>query len=103
MRGSLDLERVLIEDKLSVRFATLYKDREYAQDPAHEKDERIFLVSEYRPFENTNLRASYELGEIDANRPRTLPPQDMVSRWFDVSPTGSAKIFALFGRRRPRS
>ena len=91
VRGSLDLERVLIEDKLSVRFATLYKDREYAQDPAHEKDERIFLVSEYRPFENTNLRASYELGEIDANRPRTLPPQDMVSRWFDVSPTGSAK------------
>ena len=88
VRGSLDLERVLIEDKLSFRLATLYKYREYAQDPAHEKDERIFLVSEYRPFENTNIRASYELGEIDANRPRTLPPQDMVSRWWDVAANG---------------
>lgn len=102
-RGSLDLERVLIEDKLSLRVATLLKDRKYAQDPAHEKDSRIFLVGEYRPFENTTLRASYEMGEIDANRPRTLPPQDMVSRWYDVSPTGSAKpthdphnLFQLF-------
>ncbi len=103
VRGSLDLERVLVEDKLSIRLATLYKDREYAQDPAHEEDNRIFVVGEYRPFENTNIRASYEWGEIDANRPRTLPPQDMVSRWFDVSPTGSAKpthdphnLFQLF-------
>jgi len=91
VRGSIDLEKVLIEDKLSLRLASLYKDREYAQDPAHEEDNRIFVVSEYRPFENTSLRASYELGEIDANRPRTLPPQDMVSRWFDVAPNGLAK------------
>ena len=90
-RASLDLERVLIEDKLSFRIATLLKDRKYKQDPAFEEDKRIFAVGEYRPFENTTLRASYELGEIDANRPRTLPPQDMVSRWFDVAPNGIAK------------
>jgi outer membrane receptor protein involved in Fe transport len=87
-RASLDVEKVLIEDKLSFRLATLYKDRKYAQDPAHEEDKRIFAVGEYRPFEGTSIRASYELGEVDANRPRTLPPQDMVSRWWDVAANG---------------
>lgn len=90
-RASIDVEKVLMEDQLSVRVATLFKDRKYQQDPAFEEDQRIFITTEYRPFENTNLRASYELGEIDANRPRTLPPQDMVTRWFDVAPNGLAK------------
>ncbi len=102
-RGEIDFEKVLIEDKLSLRVMALNEERFYQQDPAFEHDKRITAVGEWRPFENTSLRLSYESGSITANRPRTLPPQDMVSRWFDVSPTGQAKpthdphnLFQLF-------
>ncbi len=91
MRTSIDLEKVLVEDKLSLRIASLYEDRKYAQDPAFERDERIFLVSEFRLAEGSKFRVSYESGSITANRPRTIPPQDMVSRWFDTAPNGIAK------------
>lgn len=90
-RTSLDIEKVLIEDKLSIRVAALFEDKKYKQEPAFEEDKRIFAVGEYRPFENTTIRTSFESGSIDANRPRTIPPQDMVSRWFDVAPNGRAK------------
>jgi hypothetical protein len=102
-RTEIDVEHVLIEEKLSLRVMALNEERFYQQNPAFEHDKRIHAVGEWRPYENTTLRLAYESGSINANRPRTLPPQDMVSRWFDVSPTGSAKpthdphnLFQLF-------
>lgn len=102
-RGEIDVEKVLIADKLSLRVMMLNEERKYQQDPAFEHDKRITAVGEWRPFENTSVRLSFESGSITANRPRTLPPQDMVTRWFDVSPTGQAKpthdphnLFQLF-------
>ena len=90
-RYTLDLERVLIEDKLSVRVATLLKDRRWQQHPSHEKDRRLTAVLGYKPDEFTDINLSYETGSIDANRPRTLPPQDLVSGWFEPGPDGSVK------------
>ena len=90
-RYTLDLERVLIEDKLSFRVAALRKDRRWQQHPSHEKDERITAVFGYKPDEFTDINLSYEWGSIDANRPRTLPPQDLVSGWFGTGPEGTPK------------
>ncbi|MCB1121088.1 MAG: TonB-dependent receptor plug domain-containing protein, partial [Verrucomicrobiae bacterium] len=102
-RSEIDVEQVLVDEKLSLRVMGLNEERFYQQDPAFEHDKRITAVGEWRPFENTSVRLSYESGSITANRPRTLPPQDMVTRWFDVSPTGQAKpthdphnLFQLF-------
>ncbi|MBC9889608.1 MAG: hypothetical protein F7B06_07115 [Opitutae bacterium] len=108
IRSEIDVENVLIENKLSLRVALLHEDIKYQQDPAFERDKRFFAATEFRPFENTSLKLSYESGSIDANRPRQIPPQDMVSRWFDVSPLGIAKpthnpaeSFQLFLRETP--
>jgi hypothetical protein len=90
-RYTLDLERVLIEDKLSFRVATLLKDRRWQQHPSHEKDKRLTAVLGYKPDEFTTMNLSYETGYIDANRPRTLPPQDLVSGWFENGPEGTPK------------
>ena len=54
-RSELDIERVLIEDKLSLRVAILNEEKKYQQDPAFEHDKRIFTVAEWRPFENTSI------------------------------------------------
>ena len=90
-RSELDVERVLIEDKLSLRVASLNEERFYQQNPAFEHDKRIFGVAEWRPFEHTTLRASFESGSITANRPRVIPPQDLVSAWFKPGPAGTPK------------
>ena len=90
-RSELDVERVLIEDKLSLRVALLNEEKNYQQDPAFEHDKRIYAVAEWRPFENTTIRASFESGSINANRPRLLPPQDLVSGWFKPGPMGTPK------------
>jgi len=107
-RSEMDIERVIIEDKLSVRVAILNEEQFYQQKPAFEHDSRVTVAGEWRPFENTVVRLTTESGSITANRPRQIPPQDMVSRWYDVSPTGKAKpthnpaeAFQLFLRETP--
>ena len=95
-RSEIDAENVLIEDKLSFRFAALHEDIKYQQVPAFERDKRLFGIFEFRPWENTTLTLSYETASINANRPRSLPPQDMVSRWFDPAPNGTPQ-----GRAKP--
>jgi outer membrane receptor protein involved in Fe transport len=90
-RYTFDIERVLIEDKLTVRVAALLKDRKWQQHPSHEKDKRLTAVLGYKPDEFTTINLSYETGYIDANRPRTLPPQDLVSAWFLPGPEGTPK------------
>ncbi len=90
-RATIDVEKVLIEDKLSLRVAVLNEEQFYQQKPAFEHDKRITAAGEWRPFENTIARLTFESGTINANRPRSIPPQDQVSRWFDVAPNGRAK------------
>jgi outer membrane receptor protein involved in Fe transport len=82
-RASIDAERVLINDKLSFRFAGLYKDQRFQQDPAFEREKRAYGSLEFRPFENTVIRFSGETGEIDGNRPRMFAPIDQLSQWWD--------------------
>lgn len=86
VRASIDMEQVLVEDKLSARFAALYNDRQYQQSPAFERDKRFYGVLAYRPFESTLIKVSGEAGTIDANRPRTIPPNDMLTHWWDEGP-----------------
>ncbi|MGH8019631.1 MAG: hypothetical protein ACREIA_15385 [Opitutaceae bacterium] len=82
-RSILDVDRELVPDKLGVRFAALYEDERFQQDVAFDRDRRFFLATRIRPFENANLRLSYEKGEIDANRPRPSSPRDVLTRWWN--------------------
>ena len=91
IRGSLDVERVLVDKKLSLRVALLDSKRKYQQKPAHVDDTRGFAVAEFRPFKSTMVRVSGETGRIRGNRPRNLPPGDSLTQWFDVAPNGVRK------------
>jgi outer membrane receptor protein involved in Fe transport len=82
-RGTFDIERVLIEDKLSIRATGLYEDTKFQQDPAFEEDQRIFVAAAWKPTEDFTIRANVEQGKIDANLPRQFPLADMVQIWFD--------------------
>ena len=87
-RASLDINRVILEDELAIRIEGLAEDEKFQQDPAYERDNRVYVTAEYKPSflqtENTSLtiRAKYETGDIDASRPRLSPPVDAITPWF---------------------
>ena len=82
-RGTFDLERVLIEDKMSVRIAGLMEDTKYQQRPAFERDKRLFATLSWRPTDTLSINVNTEQGDIDSNLPRQFPLANMVSIWFD--------------------
>ncbi|MDQ8201959.1 TonB-dependent receptor plug domain-containing protein [Pelagicoccus sp. SDUM812003] len=89
IRTTFDMNRTIIEDELAVRVALLNENQKYRQKPAFEDDKRIFVSLRYKPSAlqtdsiSTQIRGTFESGEIEANRPRVLPPQDRISPFFD--------------------
>ena len=88
-RGSIDLNKVLAEDQLAVRVAALYDATQYKQDPAYRDDERVFAAVRYEPdFLKKNgmhgsFRANFEMGDIEGINPRSNPPMDSLTPWFN--------------------
>lgn len=87
-RGSLDVNQVLIPKVLAVRFDVMANEEKFQQDPAYQDDRRYYGAVRFEPqlFNRrdfrTSIKARYEHGDIDANRPRILPPQDSITPWF---------------------
>lgn len=106
-RAALDVNQVIIPNQLAVRFETLYDRTLYRQDPAYNNDSRFFGAIKYDPEWlakrgiKTSIRANFENGDIDANRPRTLPPGDRITPWFMTGTTTAANgnVYQNFNRR----
>src|SRR5688572_4191717 len=90
IRGTLDLNRVLLPDELSIRIALLQNAAEYKQKPAFEDSNRQFLAARYEPKflkkagARTIFKISGELGSSKSNRPRNMPPGDRITPWFSI-------------------
>lgn len=88
-RASFNTNQVIIDNELAVRIAALYDDEKFKQDPAYEEDKRLYFAARYSPdFMKTDssrmtIKFSYENGEIESNRPRTRPPEDRITDWFN--------------------
>jgi outer membrane receptor protein involved in Fe transport len=88
-RYSADFNKVLMKNELAIRLSFLDDNTKYQQKPAYNHDKRIYGAVAYRPAFlkknglETNIKANYESGTVDANRPRIIPPIDAVSPWFD--------------------
>lgn len=87
-RGEIDYNSVLVEDKLALRFMTLYDDERYQYKSAYDRDKRSTLTLKYKPTEKTTIDLSYEQLEIESRRPRYIAPEDQISAWAAAgSPT----------------
>ncbi len=67
-RGSVNVNREIIEGKLALRIAALTEDKEFTQQPAYYDQDRFYVAAKMKPWEERNivLRAHYETGEIDS-------------------------------------
>lgn len=92
LRNSFNANKVIIEDTLAVRVAGLIDNTKYQQDPTFNDDTRLFAAVRYEPKwfgdgARTSIRANYEHGTVEANRPRSLPPVDAITPWFKSGTT----------------
>lgn len=87
-RASINLNRELVDEELAVRVALLHDHEKFKQEPAFDKDRRVYGAVRWEPAflkrgnARTILKANYEHGQVDSNRPRTLPPYDFITPWF---------------------
>ncbi len=97
-RASIDINKVLLKDELSIRVSGLNDKTFYRQDPAYAHQRRAFGAFRFDPkmlargSARTSIKAHYEKGDIDANRPRITPPVDAISPWF-TDPTLGKKLY----------
>lgn len=90
MRFVVDLNRELVEDELAIRVSLLFDDEKYQQDPAFSRDERIYAALRWDPGAmngdrtRTTFKMNFEDGKIRSNNPRSLPPIDRITPWFET-------------------
>jgi hypothetical protein len=88
LRGSLDINRVLLKNELALRFAAVDDNTKYRQKPAFNRAERYYGAIRLDPAAlkkngmATSIRANYEHGDIHGNRPRSLTPTDLLTPWW---------------------
>lgn len=90
LRITGDFNRVLLKDELALRVMALHEKEEFQQKPAFEKDDRVMGSVRWEPkflrkgSARTIVKADFEVGNISSNRPRTVPPIDLISPWFNT-------------------
>lgn len=81
-RAETDFNRVLLKERLAVRFAGMYDVAESHMKPGDKRSERAYAAVTFRPFRRTTLRANYEKGHIDEIIVRPWPVTDWFSEWI---------------------
>jgi outer membrane receptor protein involved in Fe transport len=95
VRSTIDVNQVLIPDMLAIRIDGLLDDEKYEQKQAWQNDKRYSGALRFDPklFKDpsfhTTIKVKFENGNIDADRPRTLPPYDSITPWFAPQNTAS--------------
>lgn len=84
VRTSVDLNRVLVPNRLALRYAGLHENAEGFRDPSGNEQRRHFLTARYTPFRTTSLRANYEFGELKTLAIRPWPSYDGITPWIDA-------------------
>ena len=88
VRGSFDYNQVLVPNELAIRVDVLDNKEKYQQKPAFQNDKRFFASLRFDPqlFKDpsfhTSIKVKFENGDIKANRPRIVPPNDSITPWF---------------------
>ncbi len=82
-RASLDVNRTLIKNKLSVRASYAYQHTGFVRKPAEEDARRLSFQIKAQPFKSTTISASYYGYKNTAVRPNYTTPRDYYTDWVE--------------------
>ncbi len=83
-RVEVRYNKEIIKDKLSVVIAAMRNDEGFEQKEAFADEQRIYANVLWEPIKSFRVRLGWEKGDAMSAKPRTLPPADLISVWFDV-------------------
>ncbi len=104
-RGTVNLNEQLIDHVLAIRVESMYDDRKYEQSDAFQNQKRIYGALRFDPkfFKNsdfqTSLKMKVESGDISADRPRTLPPSDSITPWWNPNTISASNPYGGMGKQ----
>jgi len=81
-RADLDVNEVLLQDKLAVRVSGIFQHDGFERKPSGVDTERYKAMLRYRPWKNTTITASVAGYHAYGNRPNSIPPRDNLSYWI---------------------
>lgn len=94
-RANLDLNRVLLRNRLAVRGSAVFQHDAYVRKPSGTDTKRLNAMVRYQPFRRTTLTASHFYYHIKGNRPNTTPPRDAITGWIKAGmPTWDPVTFS---------
>ena len=80
-RGSIDVNRPIIANKLAIRANAVYQEDKFSRKPSFARTERYNGMITLRPFKYTTIRGSIQYYENMARRPNSILPRDGISYW----------------------
>jgi outer membrane receptor protein involved in Fe transport len=80
-RSSVDLNRPLVRNLLSLRFNAVYEEKGFIRKPATDRTNRQQLAFTFRPFRTTSITASAEHYQQYASRANSIMPRENITYW----------------------
>jgi TonB-dependent Receptor Plug Domain len=86
-RNSADFNYVVIPNKLAIRLSWVNDEEKYMERYTFNNTTRYYGAVRYDPQlfgkdNHTSIRVKFEKGTVSSNNPRTLPPVDEITQWF---------------------
>ena len=94
-RGSLDLNRTLVKNKLSVRASYADQHTGFVRKPAGEDARRLSFQVKAKPFKNTTVSASWFNFKNASVRPNFTTPRDYFTDWVKAGKPGWNAVTGL--------
>lgn len=82
-RSTFNINRPLWKDKIALRIAGLYSNKEFNQKPSYDLTRRIYGAMTIKPFRDTTIRLKAESYREDRQTPNSLTPRDGVTEWLE--------------------
>ncbi len=82
-RATLDVNRMLIKNRLAIRGSAVFQQDEFERKPSGTETRRLNGMIKYQPFSKTTISASYQYYNLDGNRPNNTTPRDSITYWRD--------------------
>ncbi len=80
-RVTFDGNIVALRNVFAVRVAAAWTDKGFKQQPAYNRDKRLYATVTYKPWEKTAIRAGLEMVKVKSNQPNSITPEDDVTQW----------------------
>jgi outer membrane receptor protein involved in Fe transport len=80
-RATVDVDTVLVKDKLGLRLNAMAEDQEFYRSPGYERQFAWHLVGQYRPTPNTTITLGHENRDSNRATPRGIFANDRVTLW----------------------